>query len=106
MNGVCYWTGRLTYRLYRNSDGALSEELSAILAGSVRPHPEFFLAEVNALKRPCSEFNVDVAGLEYVDRPLARQYELGMRRAALESVASKALRPVRTDCLATLVTAQ
>jgi hypothetical protein len=97
---------RLTYRLYRGSDGGLSEELAAILASSIRPHPEFFLAEVEALKRPCSEFDVDVPGPEYVDRPLARRYELRMRRAALESVASKALGPVRTECLARLAAAR
>jgi len=92
----------LAYRLDETSDGALAEELSAILADAIRPNPAFFLAQVKALDQPCAKFNVDVAGLEYVDRPDAQQYELEMRRQALASVASPSLAGVRDECLARL----
>jgi len=95
---------QLADRLREKSDGGLAEELSAILASAIRPHPEFFLDQVRALKRPCSDFNIDAAGIEYVDRPVAQKYELHMRQVALASVAAKSLEKVRSECLARLAT--
>ena len=91
---------RLAYRLYKLSDGGLAEELGAILASSVRPNPKFFLQQVAALHVQCSAFNVNVAGLEYVDRNKAQAYELKMRHLALTSVKERSLIRARQDCLA------
>jgi hypothetical protein len=93
---------RLAYRLYKQSDGGLAEDLGAILADSIRPNPGFFLRQVAALKQPCNRFNVDVPGLEYADRPRAYAYELKMRTMAIASVQNPQLRAARSDCLAAL----
>jgi hypothetical protein len=93
---------RLTYRLYEQSEGGLAEDLGAILADSIRPNPGFFLRQVAALKQPCTRFNVDVAGLEYADRPKAYAYELKMRAAAIASVQDPKLSAIRSECLAAL----
>jgi hypothetical protein len=93
---------RLAYRLSEKSDGALAEELGSIFAAAVRPNSAFFLRQVKALKHPCSRFDLDVAGLEYVDRPRASAYELAMRAAALRSVKAPELQTTRLDCLSVL----
>ncbi len=92
---------RLAFRLLRNSDGGLREELTAILSHSIRPHPQFFLAQMSDLKPNETELRsiLMMPGLEYVDRDQARIYELGMRRKALSSVSTKALLPLRERCL-------
>ena len=95
---------RLAWRLYQASDGGLLEDLGAMLGHVIRPHPAFFLAEVDRAGVPCSRFTwiLQHEGLEYVDRPAAGRYELEMRRKALQSVTSRDLRTVRDQCLAAL----
>lgn len=92
---------RLTYRLIQNSNGGLLEALTAILAHTIRAHPEFFLKEM-------SELNPDhvvlksilmFPGLEYTDRNYARRYELYMRRMALTDVSNLSLNNFRDVCL-------
>ena len=79
---------RLLVRLYRSTDGGLAEDLGVFPGHSVRVHPEFFLHEVAALNRPCSElaWALNAPGLQYVDRPAARRYEIDARKAALEDL--------------------
>ena len=92
----------LTFRLYNQADGGLAEELAAILAAAIRPHPKFFLQQVAMLDPSCSHFNVNVAGLEYVDRFSAQEYERRMRYSAIEAVHDSTLRTVRANCLTRL----
>ncbi len=93
---------RLGYRLYQSADGGLAEDLGVILSKSIRSHPTFFLQQVNALGGDCSRFRwvLNTPGLEYVDRELARAYEIKMRQVSLHSVKSKSLNKVRDRCLA------
>lgn len=95
---------RLGYRLYKQADGGLAEDLGVILAGTIRSHPEFVLRQVAALKESCSSFEwvLNTPGLEYVDRPRAVAYELQMRQNALKSVRTSSLIGVRNQCLAQL----
>lgn len=95
---------RLGYRLYRQADGGLAEDLGVILAGTIRSHPEFFLRQVEAIKESCFSFEwiLNSPGLEYVDRPLAVAYELRERQHALESVRTSSLVDLRNQCLAQL----
>ncbi len=92
---------RLAFRILRNSDGGLREELTAILSHSIRSHPQFFLAQMSDLKPNETELRriLTMPGLEYVDHDQARIYELEMRRKALASVSTKALLPLRVRCL-------
>ena len=93
---------QLLLRLYRASGGGLAEELGVRLGHSSRVHPEFFLRQVLASQRPCSElaWPLNAPGEQYVDRPGARRYEIEARRAALGAVNTEALARVRRECLA------
>lgn len=92
---------RLAFRLRRDSDGGLLEELTMILSHTIRPHPEFFLRQLLELKPSKTDLEdiLLMSGLEYVDRPRAQQYEIEMRRKALASVKTMALRGLRDKCL-------
>jgi hypothetical protein len=92
----------LAFRLRSQADGGLAEDLGAILASAIRPHPEFFLRQVAALDASCAGFDIDVAGLEYVDRPGAQAYELHARVAAIAAIGDPSLQTVRANCLARL----
>ncbi len=72
---------RLAIRLRRKSDGAVLENLDAIIGHAIRAHPQLFLEEIKSAKiSACGiEGIVLDAGLEYCDRPKANQYELEMR---------------------------
>ena len=92
---------RLAYRLYQSADVAESEELGALLARTIRVHPQFFLRQIMSLNIPCSKvaWILNVPGLEYVDRPNAQHYEIEMRKKALRGVESSGLSEVRDQCL-------
>ena len=92
---------RLAYRLYQSSDGGLAEDLGALLARTIRPHPQFFLQQVQLLNVPCSKLRwfLNMPGLEYTDRPNAKHYEIEMRKVALRSVTTSELAEVRDQCL-------
>ncbi len=92
---------RRAFRLFRNSDGGLREELNAVLSHSIRPHPQFFLAQISELQPSEIELRkiLLMPGLEYVDRSQARTYELEMRRKALSSVSERKLLLLRDRCL-------
>ncbi len=94
----------LLVRLYHSTEGGLAEDLGVLVGHSARVHPEFFLREVSALNRPCSElaWALNAPGEQYVDRPDARRYEIEARKDALQGVTTKALLRVRGECLATL----
>ena len=91
----------LAYRLYQSADVAESEDLGALLARTIRVHPQFFLRQIMSLNIPCSKvaWILNVPGLEYVDRPNAQHYEIEMRKKALRSVVSSGLSEVRDQCL-------
>jgi hypothetical protein len=92
---------RLAYRLYQSPDAAESEELGALLARTIRVHPQFFLRQIMSLNIPCSKvaWILNTPGLEYVDRPNARHYEIEMRKKALSSIEASGLSEVRDQCL-------
>jgi hypothetical protein len=91
---------RLAYRLYNGSEAGLAEDLGAILSGSIRSHPRFFLRQVEALDPTCSGFGwiLNAPGVEYVDRPAAAAYELRMRVAALDGVNDRSLSTIGSKC--------
>jgi len=95
---------RLTLRLASRSDGGLLEDLYAIAGHSIRAHPHIFLKSMvdEKLTQESIKWIVNMAGLEYVDRPDARRYELQQRAAALASVRDKRLSFVRAACLKAL----
>lgn len=92
---------RLAYRLYQSSDGGLAEDLGALLARTIRAHPQFFLRQVVSLNIPCSKLAwvLNTPGLEYTDREDAQHYEIAMRKKALRSVVTEELSEVRNQCL-------
>ncbi len=92
---------RLAYRLYQSADGGLAEDLGALLARSIRVHPQFFLKQVVLLNIPCSKISwvLNVPGPEYTDRPRARLYEIEMRKKALRGVKTKELSGIRDQCI-------
>ena len=94
----------LTIRLLKRSDGALLEDLAQICGLSIRVRPRQFLSGVAAQELPkrLLETILNAAGEEYVDKPKARQYEMKMRRAALESIDEPSLRTIRDLCLSLL----
>ena len=95
---------RLTYRLRAQSDGGLLEELTAILAYAVRPQTELFLREMGSLgaKPSVLESVLMMPGLEYVDRPLAQNYEIAEREKAIAAVQDPQVRIMRDRCLTLL----
>src|SRR5262245_13380705 len=58
---------RLAYRLYVSSDGGLSEDLGALLAKTIRAHPQFFLRQVASMNISCAKLTwvLNNPGLEY-----------------------------------------
>jgi len=96
---------RLALRLYHaQPPGGTAEDLGVLLARTIRPHPSFFLQQLAATGTPCSAMSwvLRAPGLEYVDRPAARRYEIAMRVKALQSVKEKRLRRHRDDCVRVL----
>lgn len=91
----------LAYRLYKSSDGGLVEDLGALLARSIRVHPQFFLQQVSLLNIPCSKLSwvLNTPGLEYTDRPNAKHYEMSMRKKALRGVQTRELADIRDQCI-------
>jgi|GEM_PF-2007473 len=92
---------RLAVRLYRAADGGDAEDLGALLGRTARSQPEFFLRELAAAHIRCSDLSwaLNATGLEYVDRPEAKAYEIAQRKNAIRSVRAKKLQHVRTECL-------
>ena len=95
----------LVFRLSEDADGGLLEDLTAILGRSVRAQPEQFLREMAILKPNDERLRaiLMMPGLEYVDRPEARKYEIKMRRKALASIVDDSLRSYKEKCLRLMV---
>jgi len=93
---------RLAYRLYREADGGLAEELGVMLGQVIRAKPTYFLLQIRALGASCSDFHwvLNAAGFEYVDRARAQRYEIDARRIALRSVHEKQVSSIKAQCLA------
>ena len=93
---------KLAYRLYRTADGGNAEDLGALLASVIRPHPDFFLEQVASLDASCGSFrfSINAPGEEYVDRLTAQEYEIGQRRRALSGVSDPKLSTVKQRCIA------
>jgi hypothetical protein len=93
---------KLGYRLYRAADGGNAEDLGALLASLIRPHPAFFLEHVEHLDASCGSFRfiLNVPGEEYVDHPEAQDYEIAQRRKALSAVSDPNLSTVKQRCIA------
>ena len=79
----------------------MAEDLGTVLARTIRAHPEFFLRQLVVLGVSCSSVRwvLNVPGLEYVDRPNAKRYEIRMRRNALSGVRRPDLAVIRDQCL-------
>jgi len=92
---------QLAYRLYKSSDGGLAEDLGALLARTIRAHPQFFLQQIALLKVPCTKLAwvLNTPGLEYTDRPNAKNYEMNMRKKALRGVQTRELADIRDLCI-------
>jgi len=84
---------RLAIRLMLLSDGGLREDLTALIARSIRIDPLQFLevTEQLALSDAVLKSILNMPGLEYVDRPKAQNYELSQRVSALRSVQEPSL---------------
>ena len=87
-------------QMLKNSDGALTEQLLAMLSRLVRPSPRLYL---QALSRNVLAGRIvygSVASLDeaFVDREEARRYEYQARIRALLSVKDRALRKERRAC--------
>lgn len=78
----------LTLRLAEHADGGDLHDLKIIASRAIRPHPSMFLDQVEA--NPQSTYMLKSAiitvGEEYVDRPVARRYELQARYDALKAL--------------------
>lgn len=79
----------------------IAEDLGALLARTIRAHPQFFLRQVMSLNIPCSKLAwvLNVSGLEYADHPDAQHYEIQMRKKVLIGVQTRELSGVRDQCL-------
>jgi hypothetical protein len=91
---------RLVLRLSATQDGSTLEELGSIMGGTVRSRPALFLQAQSELPDAAKCFGVASVDPSFVDRTEARQYELRLRKAALESVSD--FPELRKRCVAEL----
>ena len=79
---------RLVYRLRHTDDASLLEELNTILARSIRSNPRLFLEEASRaqLSDDALKGIILTPGLEYIDRPAAKLYEIEMRYEGLRGL--------------------
>jgi len=91
----------LTYRLRNSADGGLREDLTAILASSIRSQTKVFLTEIKALNPSEKDLRtiLKMSGLEYVDRLEAQKYEIVQRIAAINSIENNSLKSIKEKCL-------
>jgi len=95
---------KLGFALYDYSSGLLTMELDAIMADSIRFHPQLFLEELKAAPngKRIKElgFPLRESRLNFSDnREEAHRYELEMRIKALETVTKAELSDLRDTCL-------
>lgn len=76
---------KLVLRLAEQSDGGDRRDLKVIASRVIRSHPELLLTQFESDPRNTELLTgiLVTVGEEYIDRPLARKYELQARRAAL-----------------------
>ncbi len=87
--------------LAKSNGGGLHEELVGVVASAIRPKTNMFLKGVSNsdISNGTIEFILNFAGLEYVDRINARNFEIEMRQVAISLVKDKNLQAAKERCL-------